>query len=509
VLEVVYLIAGNLCIRMGVIENAFNSMPEADFVSWESGTTYLPGLFSFEGFTYRGQTLGGQTYFHLSKLDAHISLRRLLFKRLVVRGLRARDLDYRHRDRIDFPCWSGASGEPFPGTPANIEYYPEIPGLENPPNPKPEELYPQKEESKPWRIEISGARIKGSVRVAYNAIRLEGRGLVGGGMTAVLKETTAIDRGKVRVVPATLVWGPKVVTDNLDLDIDIAVAPFPSECAEMPEILSGLSGRLHVSGKDADGFTFNVGALEPLLPGQGLLSIESGTGELGGLMEVGEGEVSSGRLDLVADDVVLKRQDVTLHGDLEVHASLSEGNLATRRFDVSGTIFRLDDIAKMASSTKKQQKYDPWYGHLEFEKGTVTFGKPMSLDSQVRLTMHDTRPFVALVRKGTDRGLKWLSLTRNVKGLAGTMELDFGKGFVAVDDLNLTGEDVEILGWLHIRDQKKNGRIFARHGARAVGVAFDEGKGKVVTTRPRRWFDKQTSPQVNGDRRHLRENEPK
>ena len=61
VLEVVYLIAGNLCIRTGVIENAFNSMPEADFVSWESGVTFLPGYFSFKGFAYRGQTRGSQT----------------------------------------------------------------------------------------------------------------------------------------------------------------------------------------------------------------------------------------------------------------------------------------------------------------------------------------------------------------------------------------------------------------------------------------------------------------
>jgi hypothetical protein len=495
VLEVLYLIAGNLCIRMGVIENAFNSMPEADFVSWESGVTYLPGLFSFEGFTYRGQTLGGQTYFHLSKLDANISLRHLLFKRLVVRGLRARGLDYRHRDRIDFPCWSEASGEPFPGTPANIEYYPEIPGLENPPNPKPEEFYPQAEDSKPWRIKISGAQIKGSVRVAYNAIRLEGRGLVGGGMTAVLKETTAIDRGKVRIVPATLVWGPEVVTDNLDLDIDIAVAPFPSECADMSEILSGLSGRLSVSGNNADGFTVNAGALQSLLPGQGLLSIESGTGELGALMEFQEGKVSVGRLDLVADDIELKRADVPLHGDLEVHAILSNGDLAMNRFDLSGTTFHLDDIAKSGSTEKQQQKLDPWFGTLEFESGLVSFGRPMMLDSHVRLTMHDTRPVLNLLRNFTNE-LEWLPLTRNVKGLNGTMDLDFGEDYLEVNELMLTGEGVEILGWLHIRNQVKNGRIFARHGARAVGVAFNEGEGKLIVKQPRKWFEKQQDPQT-------------
>jgi len=70
---------------------------------------------------------------------------------------------------------------------------------------------------------------------------------------------------------------------------------------------------------------------------------------------------------------------------------------------------------------------------------------------------------------------------------------------VAVDDLRLFGENVEILGWIHIRDGIKNGRIFARHGVRAAGVAFDGGNGRVVTFRPRNWFDKQQGSPSKGD----------
>jgi len=490
VLEVVYLIAGNLCIRMGLIETAFNSKPEADFVSWESGVTYLPGYFSFKGLTYRGQTRGSQTYFHLSELDARVSLRRLLAKRLHIRGLEVKDVDYRYRDRIDFPCWTEESGKPFPGIPPNFEYFPEIPGLENPPDPKPEDIYPEEDGARPWKIDISGARVNGTVRVAYNEIRLEGQGSVEGGLTAILKEASAITRANVRVVPATLLWGPRVVTENLDLEANIAVAPFPSECAETSEIIGGLTGRLKVSGHDADGFTVNVGALESLLPGQGLLSIESGEGELGGLLEVSGGKLSSGRLDLIADDVVLKRQDIPLHGNLEVHAIFNEGDLTTNRFDLSGTTFRLDDIAQSGTSEKHQAKLEPWFGALEFEEGIVSFGRPMALESHVRLRMHDTRPVLALLRQFTDQ-LEWLPLTRNAKEIDGSFDLEFGEGFLTFDNLDLTGENVEILGWVHIRNQIKNGRIFARHGARSAGVAFDDGVSKVVTIKSRTWFEKQ------------------
>jgi hypothetical protein len=297
------------------------------------------------------------------------------------------------------------------------------------------------------------------------------------------------------MAPTEVVLGPRVVTTDLDLSGEIRTDPFPAECAERSQI--ALAGTLTFAGINSNGFSVSADAFAPLLPGQGMLSIESGTCELGGRLEFMEGGGAAGQLDLEADDVILKRQETPIQGDLEVHASLSEGNLTTGRFDVSGTTFHLSDIAKMADSTKKQEKLEPWFGKLEFEDGTVTFGEPMALDSHVRVTMHDTRPVLVLLKKFTD-DLKWLSLTRNVKGVDGTMDLSFGKGFVAIDDLNLTGEDMEILGWVHTRNQKKNGRVFARHGVRAAGVAFDEGKSKLILTRPRRWFEKQQKPPSSG-----------
>jgi len=497
VLQIVYLIVGNLCIRTGVLERVINFKPEEDFVSWESGVTVFPGFGTFKGFVYRGQTRGSQMYVHLAEVRARVSLIGFLFKTVDIRGLNARDMDYRYRERIDYPCWMDDSGEPFPSIPVNIEHYPEIPGVENPPDPKPEDIYSHEKEPKPWTIKISGARVKGTVRVAYNEIRINGEGSVKGGVTVVLKKSSSIDRGKARLVPATVTWAGKTLTDDLKLDADISVEPFPSNCAEMSEIIGGTSGGLEFAGQNSKGFAVNVDAFQPLLPGQGVLTLESGTGELGGRLELGKGKASTGWLDLEAEDVVMKRREVPVHGDLAAHVILHEGDLTTGRFDISGTTLRLDDITKSGSSDKQQQKLEPWYGHLEFEEGVLTFVTPMALDSHVRLTMHDTRPVLILLRKFTNQ-LKWLSLTRNAKGIDGTMDLDFGEGLVAVDDLNLTGENVEILGWVHLRDGQKYGRIFARHGTRSAGIAFDGEKSKVVTIGSRGWFDKQTIPPSNG-----------
>lgn len=73
----------------------------------------------------------------------------------------------------------------------------------------------------------------------------------------------------------------------------------------------------------------------------------------------------------------------------------------------------------------------------------------------------------------------------------GTMGVNFGKGFIEVDDLDLTGKSLEVLGWIHIGDKKANGRLFTQYGIVAAGVALDNGKAKVHLGKPRKWFEEQ------------------
>ena len=91
--------------------------------------------------------------------------------------------------------------------------------------------------------------------------------------------------------------------------------------------------------------------------------------------------------------------------------------------------------------------------------------------------MHDTRPLVGMLK---DLGvkLKALSMMPNVKNIDGTMDIDFGKGFTEVDGLDLIGKDLEVLGWLHIREKKADGRLYIKYGVLGAGVGLDQGKAK-------------------------------
>jgi hypothetical protein len=196
---------------------------------------------------------------------------------------------------------------------------------------------------------------------------------------------------------------------------------------------------------------------------------------------------------LVSDDIRLRSNDVPLFGDLEVHANLAEGDLPTRRFDLSSTTIRVDDVINPELSEKKQRKLEPWYCDIELIRGIFTFAQPVTASGRVRIKMYDIRPLVALLQDLSGK-MNWLSLMPNVKDIDGTMNVHFDTALMAVEDLTLAGRDLEVLGWTQVRDKKADGRIYARYGIFAAGVALDQGKKKVRLSNPRKWFEEQPGP---------------
>ncbi len=71
------------------------------------------------------------------------------------------------------------------------------------------------------------------------------------------------------------------------------------------------------------------------------------------------------------------------------------------------------------------------------------------------------------------------------------MEVNIGKGYFAFDDLTMTGDGFEAMGWMDARNKKTNGRLFVRFKSVMAGVSFDEGKSKIHLSKPRKWFEEQ------------------
>lgn len=610
--EVFYVIAGNIFIRTDLLLNLINKKPEKTSVSWTSAMTYLPGFAKVEGFTLTSQTLRNQVYVHVDKADARISLVKLLFKTIHIRGVDAAGVDVRYRPRLDRPPKVGHEDEPVKEL-HNVEFWPEIPGLTNPPDPKPEDLYPKKKKKRPWTIKITGADVAGPISVALKELRVEGEGSVGGGVTVIPRKTVTIHRGKLGLSSATVVFGAETLAEGLVIDADLKIDAFPAKGAKAPDVLAGVTGEFSVSGtfsekaavaheitpgistlgsgrikahfvlkrgllrkgseysleSDAfrvrvmdleatgsasvsggtvkekgshvtrarvelgdfelvnpdnekvgvtgsgieldaewDGFSLasrvpashaeivlpraqiqDVSIFNALLPSTTLLAFQSGTGEVEAKLDI-EDSVAAGNLDLVADDIVLETRGTALYGDFEVHANLAQGDLVSRKFDLSGTTLHLDDIIDRDQNGEEVEKREAWFCKVDLVHGEVTVGKPLSADGRVEVKMFDTRPVVALMKE-LDTGPKWMSLLPVIKDVGGEADVVVGKGHLAFSDLDFSGKGFQALGWVQIRDKKADGRLYVKYKALGAGISLDQGKAKVHISKPKKWFDAQ------------------
>jgi hypothetical protein len=612
-LEAVYVIAGNIFLRTEVLPDLINTKPEKMNITWDSAVTYLPGFARVTNFELRSQTRKDQIYLHVAQAGTRISLVKLIFKTIHIRGVDAGGVDFRYRKRLDRPPKPGQEEDPG-GEPEDAEFWPEIPGYSNPPDPKPEDLYPVKEKKHPWTIKITGAEVEGPVRVALGGMLIEANGSVGGGVTVKPRQTITIHRGRLALESTRVSVGPEEVTGDLALNADLRFEAFPAKGAKLADVLGGISGDLSLAGRlteraavsrvitpgvttfgagtvaahfvlkkgivragseyslqseafhlrvmdlDAGGsatvsgetvkeggehvsrvrvdfgeFEFvdpddgsvaisgtgfeldaewnglsitgaepaahveldlpaarihDVGTFNTLIPEATALVLESGTGTVQSKLDIND-RIATGTIDLVAEQVVIDSRDTPIMGDLEVYAKLAEGDLPSKHFDLSGTTIRLDKIVNTELSAKKQGNLDPWFCSVELDSGDLTFGRPMAIDGSVRIGMYDTRPVIALLKRlGT--GPKWLSMAPNIKDVDGTLNLSVDRGRLAIDDLVMTGDGFEALGWVEVQDKKADGRIFVRFKSVLAGVSLDQGKAGIHLSKPRAWFDEQT-----------------
>jgi hypothetical protein len=613
VFELVYLVAAHFMLKGDVLTRLINKKPEKMRIEWTSARSWFPGFVTVEKLEIRSQSRKQQWYLAADDVHARISLLRLPLKTIHLSSANTAGVDFRLRRRLDPPAKEGDEGAPkeIRGS----EHFPEIPGFTNPPDPKPEDIYPPKKKlKKPWTIHLGGVDVDGPIQVAVGRMRIEGEGVVSGDMTFRSRDYVEVRRGNLRLTGVHLLIDSEVASDDLTLDVSSRWRPFPAKGAKLPRILAGVSGSFAIAGDihakasvpirlvpgmpisgtgrldttirlkdgtvrpdssysfeseglhigllgltavgsatvagtthagdngprtevaiDLASFEFlgpenasigvegsglavraawddlsladwkpattvevelppaqirDISIIDRLLPPHLNLAVESGTGTLSGRLAVDAERQASGQLDLESKELRVRARDVPIRADLGVHATLARGDLAERRFEISEATITVDNAVNEGLEQKKQEKRGPWWCSLKLTKGTLAFGRPLAASGAMAVKMRDTQPVVNLINELSEPP-KWMSLLPEIENVDGSMALDMDGATTAVDDVDITGESLQILGWLHLAEKKANGRIYVKYKGFAAGIGLDDGKSSIHLAKPRQWFDEQ------------------
>lgn len=231
------------------------------------------------------------------------------------------------------------------------------------------------------------------------------------------------------------------------------------------------------------------------LPREGGLTLRSGTGTIRGNLHVStEGSRCHGELHLTAEGVKATLDELDLGGSVELHAVVPEGDLQRGEYDVSGTTLSLKDI-RVASDVAKRGGRDGskgWWAKVSVPTGKVAVGAPEFMNGQVDLTARDTVPFVTIFSARQPLP-GWIRGLLGVKNVTARARVRLGDEVQRVSDFEMTAGGFELR--LEFRRRHDTaGKLFARFGGLALGVAVSDTKNEVQVFGARKWYDAAPSP---------------
>lgn len=225
------------------------------------------------------------------------------------------------------------------------------------------------------------------------------------------------------------------------------------------------------------------------LPPQAGAEILGGRGAIDAHFELdGAANTARGQVHLDSDQVEGRFQELELGGRLKLAAILASRDLKGREFALDGTKLDFDRVS-YAETGAKEASAPGWWARLRLNEGTMTWARPLALDSRFEVRMKDSGLLLNLVAQ-RKTFLHWFEGVLTVEDVAARGELAFRQGAIEVDPLRVEGGKLDLRTRLRYSKEHKTADLFVRYGKFATGVALRDGKRDFKILGPEEWFEK-------------------
>ena len=487
---VVYLVGANVVLNTDVLDPVINKKREKSLIEWESGWTIFPGVIHVEGLRFRGQSLKQQWQFTLAEADVRMNLFALPWKKVRASRVVGRDFSFRQRPRLsaDAPAEAGA------------EYFPEIPGLSNPPDPAPEDIYPPKRKKKRgWNIRISDIDLEGDLEVAVNQLRLAGAGRAGGDFAYQIRGEMYLPTSYLDLEGSVIQVAGTTFVNEVYLKADSRLGPF------VPKQTKGIAIFDHLVGSVAleNGTIPDVEVLNTFFTDTSPIRFTDGTASFNWSFDKESTESGShGDLSISAEGADLLMGGRAISADLGLEARLERGSLAEGSWALGETTLALDkvdvrllksDEEARAAAASPPSPDDLWWMRFTIRKGAVDLGDPTTLSADFRFRMKNTDPLLHmfLAKPTSSGGAKlpgWAKLLPDVTDIEGRGGFRVDEAGMHVENVVIDGDEFDLIAMLDGHGGSADGGLFLRYKGHSVGVEVENGRKDLKILRPKRWF---------------------
>jgi hypothetical protein len=229
----------------------------------------------------------------------------------------------------------------------------------------------------------------------------------------------------------------------------------------------------------------NLGLYNGYLPASAGVTFAAGSRcRVDAFLEVVDGKGRAG-LTLAGAGIGAMVRQVPLKGDLELDIALDNGQVPEMTFDITETRLSLENVSFTGTDG---QSIEDWWARAWLEGGTVQWDRPIALEAPVRLEMRDSRPVVALFAEGS-RTVRWLRTVLEIENITGRTDLNADRELVTLTDLELHGENLEILSDIEFRGKQSDGLIFVKFHRISAATEGTAGARSWKLFGARDWFN--------------------
>ncbi len=229
------------------------------------------------------------------------------------------------------------------------------------------------------------------------------------------------------------------------------------------------------------------------LPPHGKIEILDGDGKINASIQAdSEGLNDRGRLEVLAGNACVKYASLTLTGQLRIDAPLKHGSIAKRRFDISETRIRLENVFAKDGNKAIDSRKKGWSGEIWAPQAKFQLGTPVQTSGLIRCKLRDVKPILAIynVKNPLPESLEKVAEIVNLQAAA---RFQINKDIVDFKEIDVQGDGFRLRGRIRLLPWESRVALLANYNMLSVGLGRINEDSRTVVHEAEKWFSKEVN----------------
>lgn len=221
-------------------------------------------------------------------------------------------------------------------------------------------------------------------------------------------------------------------------------------------------------------------AYNAYMPKGSPLRILGGTADLTAKVDL-QPDTAGGFVKLNTSRVEANLDGTRMSGTVALDAKINGGSAKDKMFDITGSSLKIDGVRVDGGGSTG------WNARMDFGKSSVVWKRPIKLNASTSIRMTDTRPLVEIFQAHR-KSHKWLDRILTLKDVRGNATIKVEPNEFVVPYALAKSDTVEVGAKGFISEGSRQGMFYAKYGALAGILEFDNGKKHFSIFQPTKKF---------------------